>query len=438
MSVELKVVLVGEDDQQQQAFNNPQPAANAAGPQLGPQPSAPTTNTASTVPPAPIAPPVVNAPVQPSPAPSSTSQPPVQPMPAAPSSSASSSQANQPPVPPLVAPPIQVNAATQSLQLIDTIEQLIDSIDQLVDVNTQSQRGHQSSSVPSAKRDTSWFDGIANRLDRKIDDIGLANTSVGNFVSSLAHQVADLSTRLTKFGSSVTGLGGGATQTATTTAASSAAGSTATRAAAGAATAGTGAATSAAGGAVGSAGVTALASAAGPLVAVALAAGATALSLKFFMDQVEKAAGELQDLSPQIAAVRAQHEVNLELARLDRARRVGSDVANLDHARHRINESMYELQTKIYELILKGSPVLEAVLDAINVVVRGIDTGVSSVNALAATLTPDPTDDAPAQKKLNDSINDLNKAITELFHGHAQQPPIDPILAEILKMPGGR
>jgi len=138
-------------------------------------------------------------------------------------------------------------------------------------------------------------------------------------------------------------------------------------------------------------------------------------------------------LSPQIASVRAQAEVTMELARLDRAKRIGDDVANIDQARNRINESMYELQTKLYELVLKATPVAEKTLDAMNVLIRLVDVGVGSVNAGFAALTDDEEDDKTAAKKLGDSMGELASAINVFKNGDTEPDDIDPVFKEIME-----
>ena len=408
MSVELKVTLVGEDPQQQAAFNDPTPVASNA-------PSIPPVQPATL----PSPPPVQSSAVASTGGShSEVTPPPVQ------STEPSSQAASIPPPLPawhVQAPPVQ----GQEQRLIDSIDQLIESIDALTGISTQ-QRNPRSQPATQPGQPTqvstgNFFDKFARTIDRKIDDLGLAHTSVGNMVSNLTNMVAGAGSRVTKAASSfVEPVVNGAASIAGRTAATAG-----TAEVAGGAAAASGATT----GVAAAAGAVAL-----PLVAVAAAAAASALSLKMFMDAVERAAGELEDLSPQIAGVRAQHEVTMELARLDRAKRIGGDVANLDHARHRITESMYEIQTKIYELVLKGSPILERVLDALNVLIRTVDVGVATTSSAIATLTPDPTDDQPAAKALAEASIELANALIEFGnneHHHANHGR-DPIFDELL------
>lgn len=210
----------------------------------------------------------------------------------------------------------------------------------------------------------------------------------------------------------------------------------------GATTAATGtgaAATTAAGGTGTAAAGAGLAAALGPVGiaagAAAVAFTATALTVRALSNAVHGVAQDLAELSPVIASVNAQHEARQTLAQLDRAERIGPEVAQLEAARFRIQESMYEVQTKILELLLKGAPVLELLLDAANVGVRGIDVIIAAIGDIQAQLSVfDFSDDKPARDKLNDSIAALGAAISEVFGDGGDPNAIDPFLSSILNL----
>ena len=378
MSVELKVTLVGDDPQQQQAFNQPStaPAASST------QPESTTTQ-----------------PTQPA-----SSQPSV-----APNVSSSSTPADQPGI---VPPPI----AGQETRLIDTIEKLIESLEEL------STGKSPSSQTPQASAPQSWFERFSANVDKKIEEFGLANTAIGNLVSGASRSFSGLGTRATQFASSVFGAGAGQAAVAGGEAA----------AGAGAAGAATGA------GAAAGAGATAAATAAGPLIAVALAAGLAALSVKKFMEAVDSVAKDLADLSPDIAIGQAQSDMRMELMRLDRAQRIGPDVANLNNAQNRLFESMYEVQTKIYELIFKASPLIETGINFLDVLVNGINVQIATLAQIKALMTPfDLSDDVQALKDFIKANKDLADSMKTLIEGDTPQfQGLDPILAEILTMNG--
>lgn len=415
MSVELKVTLVGEDPQQQAAFNDPAPVASNT-------PSIPPVQPATL----PSPPPVQSSAVASTGGShSEVTPPPVQ------STEPSSQAASIPPPLPawhVQAPPVQ----GQEQRLIDSIDQLIESIDALTGISTQQRNPRsQPATQPGSQAHQSIgnvFEKIAQSIDKKLDDLGVAHTSVGNMVSNLTHLLTGAGSRVTKAASTfidpMIGRAAGGV-------ASRAAAGAATEAAAGVAAAGAGEAAAA------GAGMAAVAAATNPvtLALVGFAAGvaATALTVKMFMDAVEAAANELEDLSPQIANVRAQHQVSLELARLDRAKRIGGDVAEIEQARNRINESMYEVQTKLYELALKATPVAEKTLDAMNVLIRLVDVGVGSVNAGFAALTDNEEDDKTAADKLGESMGELASAINVFKNGDTQPADIDPVFKEVLE-----
>lgn len=426
MSVELKVTLVGEDPQQQAAFNNPQPTA--VPPTPIPQPAPVSSQQPATITPPPVIGPPNQSQTQAAPAqPSSIPVPPLPPAPAQPTATRTSTAVPTPPPLPswfVQPPPVQ----GQEQRLIYTLEQLIDAINDLTasramqpTANPQSQSHSRNQNHNQQQQNI--FDRFSSTVDKKIDELGLAQTNVGNLVSQLTRRAAGVGSRVTRFARGITGTAGtAATRGAATGAARGAA-----------AAAGSSAATGAAGGAA-AAGAATIAA---PVVAVALAAGAAALSLKMFMNAVEKAANELADLSPDVALGQAQHEMNMELMRLDRAKRIGPDVASLNDARHRLTESMYELQTKIYELILKAAPAIEMGVDMLNVMVRTLDTMIATVNSIYARMTPDPTDDAPAQKALADSLQNLTDAWAEMLNMQQQgNNQMDPFLSELLATDG--
>jgi len=384
MSVELKVTLVGEDPQQQAAFNDPTPVASNA-------PSIPPVQPATL----PSPPPVQSSAVASTGGShSEVTPPPVQ------STEPSSQAASIPPPLPawhVQAPPVQ----GQEQRLIDSIDQLIESIDALTQVNSKQLSKRNSQGDSESKENTYKLARVVDYVDRKLEEFGIKNTRFGRTVSGVANTVARASKVAGEAETGIARVAGGA--------ASRAAAGAATEAAAGGA---------AIGAAEAAAGLGAVAAAAAP-VAIALVGfgagiAATVITVKILMDAVESLASELEDLSPQIASVRAQAEVTMELARLDRANRIGGELAGLETANNRLNESMYELQTKIYEIVLKGAPALEMLVDGLNVIIRGIDVGIASVNNGVAQLTiNDPKDDIKAQGELEKSIKEMANAINE-------------------------
>jgi len=454
VSVELKVTLVGEDPQQQAAFTNPQPAP-ASGAQSQPaqpstsstsQPASPLTSATSTTPPS------ATSPLQSPTEPATTERQTVPPesLVVAELVGDNTAKADAPPA------SAQPTEASSPALFPDSIEELIDAIDDLVsatkdesnsrrDVLDEQGRSARHGSrkafataldevlpneekAKKTKEQTdapakSLFDNLSGLIDQKIDDFGLKGSRAGNLVSNLSHTGAGLANRATQFASGLFGAGQAASGAAAGAGAS--AGAATGVAASGAGTAAAGAGAAAATGAM---------AAAGPLVAVALAAGAAALSVKKFMETMDAVAKNLEDLSPAIASVQAQFSANQELMRLDRAKRIGDEVASLQASQNRLSESMYEIQTKIYELLLKTAPLIEVGINSLTVIMNTLDVLIATVNRIYASITLDPTDNQPAAKALTKSMADLADAML-LMSGQDTNPKneqIDPFLAELL------
>ena len=435
MSVELKVTLVGEDPQQQAAFNNPQ--------SVSPSSAAPVPDSSGM--PREHFPRIDYRPLPQSQQPAQSA--PQQPQPQQRSTPSPTAQPSQPATQPQVSTSQPVST---DQRLINTLEQLIEVIDNLattivhqhtdmMDAGSRASGSGHNRNHQSANQ--SFFERIAESINRKIDEMGLAHTAVGDLVTGSAGRFADLATRATKFAGSAFGM-----RSAGTAASAAAAAGTGTAAAASgtsgaAAAAGGAAASGAAGTGAGAAATGALAGASGPLLAVALAAGAAALSLKMFMDAVKRTATDLADLSPEITGERSKHEINMELAKLDRAKRIGGDVAGIDAAQNRLNEAMYKLSTDIKEILYKGAPIAEAVIN-------GIASGVEKVEhfteyaaiqaevtrsafaAEVAKLTESKEDDKEAAKNLADATKRLHDFMND--KDGEKKGQIDPMFQAIL------
>lgn len=302
-----------------------------------------------------------------------------------PNVSSSSTPADQPGI---VPPPI----AGQETRLIDTIEKLIESLEEL------STGKSPSGQIPQPSAPQSWFERFSANVDKKIEEFGLANTAIGNLVSGASRSFSGLGTRATQFASSVFGAGAGQA------------------AVAGGETAGAGAAVGAeaGAGAAAGAGATAAATAAGPLIAVALAAGLAALSVKKFMEAVDSVAKDLADLSPDIAIGQAQSDMRMELMRLDRAQRIGPEVAGLNNAQNRLQESMYELQTKFYEVVSKFAPFIETGVNILDIGINTFSARIADINATLALFTLDKEDDKRAAESVAKAAEALNNAYARL------------------------
>ncbi len=184
------------------------------------------------------------------------------------------------------------------------------------------------------------------------------------------------------------------------------------------------------------------AAAIGPVIAVGVAAAGTALALQQMISAVHHAAEALEDMSPELATVKAEFEAMHELARLDRASRIGQGAAKIEAARNRIAESTYELWTRILEIILKVEPALTGILDGINVGVRSADVGVAQIRVIVEMIRDflgdrDPQNNKDAEDARNKAMTNLAESLREFFKQEPDQA-IDPFLAELLNMPAPR
>lgn len=323
----------------------------------------------------------------------------------------------------VIPPPIVDGGAASKQSMLDSAEigsvaELTEAIQKLTDQMEAAARGGGGGGdppiIPSAPtRSGRWLSGAKSFLRRKAGPMlaKLGKTRAGR---GLARAGGAIASRL---------------------GARAAAGA----AASGAASAGAGAAGAAGGGAAGAA--AALGAVALPAAAVAAALAAAAVSVKAVTDAFQRAADELEDLSPAIATVRAQFDANRQLATLDRAQRVGAELAQIDVATYRISESMYEVQTKILEILVKAAPFIEAILDAANAGVRGIDAQIALINYIWSIVNNLPTfgmnfaDDKQALDDLKDSLTNLNDAVRQLFQDdHAKYGGIDPFFQQIINM----
>lgn len=190
------------------------------------------------------------------------------------------------------------------------------------------------------------------------------------------------------------------------------------------------------------------------IAAAAVAAGlaAAAVSVKLFVDAVERASQELMDVSPHLSAAQAEHEMRREAQRIERAQKVGPEFAQMMSAQNRLSESMYEVQTKIYELMAKLAPSVETMIDGVTVLVRLGQVNIDAVELAAAQvlvgmaqLTPwTNADDRVANALLNKELADLMKSMGDLGSalgefmqtGGGAHTGLDPLFQQILTMPG--
>jgi hypothetical protein len=139
--------------------------------------------------------------------------------------------------------------------------------------------------------------------------------------------------------------------------------------------------------------------------------------------------------------VRAEFDAMREMARLDRAGRIGEGVAQVEAARGRLGEATYELQTKILEAVVKFAPLLEGLVDSATAGVRGIDLVVATFNAVWSKVNDlpllggNPQDNQAAQDALKESIDAFRQALADVVSANGPaNMGMDPFLASVLNM----
>ncbi len=201
---------------------------------------------------------------------------------------------------------------------------------------------------------------------------------------------------------------------------------------AGAGMAAGGGAGGAAAGAAGAAGGGAAAGAAllGPVgVAIGVTAASfafAALTIKAFNDAILSATHDLKEFSPHLQMADAQHEVTMDLKRMDRAEDLGPEMATILEANYHLDEAMYDLQTQILALLLKFSPVIETAVDGVTLLASLATQIVASLQmqyALLNNLWGNFGDDAKAKQDLINATLKLNKAFQEFLD--LSQDPAD-------------
>ncbi len=220
---------------------------------------------------------------------------------------------------------------------------------------------------------------------------------------------------------------------AVTTTAAAGAGAGAVGASGGAAAGG------AAAGAAGTAG--GIAAVAGPIglavAGVVAAFGAAVIAVRKLSDVFVGQADQLQDLSGPIAASRAQGQVRMELARLDRAERIGPETAQIDAASQRLAEATYQVQTQLLELLASqadkiefGLDTLTAMLQALVTLKEAADIAVEAANPFSGPMALfDEIDEVRNQGAV------LAEAVKNIFERNDQPAgQIDPALRAILEI----
>lgn len=158
--------------------------------------------------------------------------------------------------------------------------------------------------------------------------------------------------------------------------------------------------------------------------AVALALGALVISVKKASDAFSSVSDKLEDVSPAIASARATAERRSERSRIDRANELGPQLANLEAARGRLDDSLYQLGTDILGVLLKAEPAIETGVDSLAALAQGARVGIAGAADAKAKLTFwDQEDDKKAAVQMLAALTGFNDAMREALN----LPPKDAV-----------
>jgi hypothetical protein len=164
----------------------------------------------------------------------------------------------------------------------------------------------------------------------------------------------------------------------------------------------------AAAGAAGAAGAAALSNPVGIAVAAVVAAFAgLAIATKVLNDTFTSEADRLEKYSASIGIARGNQRINTELNMIDRAKKLEGPLGNLESSKAALNSAMEKLWTDMLMLLSGWAPLLGKGIDLLTLLTTDAkmaiaiaENGRAGWNALQAALTPDPTDDKPANDNL--------------------------------------
>lgn len=213
---------------------------------------------------------------------------------------------------------------------------------------------------------------------------------------------------------------------------------------------GSGAASASAGGASAGGGVAAaaIANPVGLTVAAVVASfAAVAIAAKGLNDALVSAADGIEGYSPDVSYARSRTRMNTELNMLDRAKRIGPELGQLESSKGALGGQMERLWTEILALLTKGIPMLQLLVDGATLTVANTrqliaygDVISAKIQEAVASITPGGNDDvaaAIANKAAMDNLRQIQQEIVQLMQniqgGQQPQGGMDPMFLSILQ-----
>lgn len=265
---------------------------------------------------------------------------------------------------------------------------------------------------------------------------------------SWAEKAAKIGQTVAKAAKAMSGRGTAAAigEVATATAGRAVGGAAAAGAAGGGAAAGAGGA-AAAGGAVaaGAALATPLAPVAIVAISVTAAFVALAAAAKMLTDIFQEESERLREFSAEISLARDIQQANTEMNLLDRARKIGPELGQLDSARAKLNNQLEKLWTQILEILVKLEPAITTGVNSfatfiatLRAIEKAIEIRLQEIEILLKDIIPGDQGEAQDRKELQQSENELKAIRKEIKDIWERQNPelfihgMDPQLQRIL------
>lgn len=150
-----------------------------------------------------------------------------------------------------------------------------------------------------------------------------------------------------------------------------------------------------------------------PLAALAIAVVGAVVAFRSFVEFFKSQADQLEEFSGAVAGVRAEIEANQMQSKIERAQRIGPQVANVEASRGRLEEAQYELLTSIYEILAKLAPLAELGNDSLTVIVSLINSQIQQAESTLANVNPFATQQERDKEAAEAAA--ANKALAEAF-----------------------
>lgn len=171
---------------------------------------------------------------------------------------------------------------------------------------------------------------------------------------------------------------------------------------------------------------------ANPIIAAGAALTAFTVGLLAVSKILQRQADELEEYSGAIAGARSQIAGQQMENKLERAQKIGPAVAQVELAKGRMDDAMYDLWTEILSIVSGAAPAIEVVADVIVVLLRAGETGVNLLQAIANAVTGNFVGAYREVGEAGESAEKFVEALKEVFIMQGEGDADDAIVQMIL------